>query len=81
MEMKAMAYFLYTSREDTPIRDKVKLFGNRADHLEPKSVIGKADVLVQHGCNVRNQTISQDPCAVPQCLGHLQLSMVRDIGK
>jgi len=32
-ETKAMAYFLYKSREDTPIRDKVKLFGDRADHL------------------------------------------------
>jgi hypothetical protein len=79
MGMKAMAYFLYKSREDTTIRDKVKLFGDRADYLEPKSVFGRADVLVQHGCNVRNQTISQDPCAVPQPLGDLQLFMVRDI--
>ena len=74
-----MACFLYKSREDTTIRDKVKLFGDRADYLEPKSVFGRADVLVQHGCNVRNQTISQDPCAVPQPLGDLQLFMVRDI--
>jgi hypothetical protein len=79
LETKVMAYFLYKSREDSPIRNKVKLFGDRADHLEPKSFLGRADVLVQHGCNVRNQTISQDPCAVLQCLEHLQLSIVRKL--
>jgi hypothetical protein len=78
MELKAMAYFLYKSREDTPIRDKVKLFGDRADHLGPKYVLGRPNVLVQHGCNVRNQTISQDPCTVPQILGNVQLSLVRN---
>ena len=73
-----MAYFLYKSREDTPIRDKVKLFGDRADHLGPKSFLGRPNVLVQYGCNVRNQTIAQDPCAAPQILGNLQLSLVRN---
>jgi hypothetical protein len=57
---------------------QVKLFGDRADHLGPKSVLGRTNVLVQHGCNVRNQTIAQDPCAAPQILGNLQLSLVRN---
>jgi hypothetical protein len=52
----------------------------RADHPESKSVLGRPNVLVQHGCNVRNQTISQDPCAVPQILGNLQRSLVRVVG-